>query len=63
MPGFEGVADAGFVGFSGVVRDGPCAAMHEQRGVVSGWGCHWIMVQEHSSSKVSGQLELVVKRL
>lgn len=34
---FEGVTHAGFVGGRGIGRDGPCASVNEEGGIVRGW--------------------------
>ncbi len=45
MTDFECVAHAGFVGGCGVGRDGPCASVHEEGGIVRGGeGVHPSMV-------------------
>ena len=45
VAGFEGGADAGFMGGCGVGGDGPGAAVNEESGVVSGRECHASMVE------------------
>ena len=37
---FKGAADTGLVGGCGIGGNGPGAAVDEEGGVVSGWGCH-----------------------